>query len=314
MKTYLTVSSSRYSSAINIKSIRVKYYLFTFISLILFTSCNSGRKANVEKERQPIVSVYDKILYKADLDNAVSDGLASADSAKSADAYIKMWINDELIYEKAKQNVTDQDRINQLVENYRQSLMVFTYLEQLLKEELTRKITENELKNYYDNNPGDFKLESSLVKGLFLKIPKSAPELNNLRQWYKQNTEAAKENVEKASIQNTVIYDYFYDRWTSIDDVISNMPIPIDDKNQFVKTNKNFEAQDSVYVYLLHIEEYALAGTTAPFVYAKSQITDILINKNREKFLGKFEDDLYNKAMKDDDIKFYIKRNDDIKK
>jgi len=297
---------------INIK--KIIYLSFAGI-LLLFSACNSsGKKADVEKSKQPIVSVYDRILYKADLDNAISEGIASTDSAKSADAYIKMWINDELIYEKAKQNVTDQDRINQLVEDYRQSLMVFTYLEQLLKEELSGKISDAEMKNYYDNNPEDFKLESSLIKGLFLKIPQSAPELNNLRQWYKLNTEAAKENIEKASIQNTVIYDYFYDRWTSIDDVISNMPIPIDDKNQFVRANKNFEAQDSSYVYLLHIEEFALAGTVAPFVYSKSQITDILINKNREGFLKQFEEDLYNKAIKDEEIKFYIERSGDEKK
>ncbi|MFV0363512.1 MAG: hypothetical protein ACK5LL_10575, partial [Suipraeoptans sp.] len=171
----------------------------------------------------------------------------------------------------------------------------------------------NELKGYYDSNPDNFKLESSLVKGLFLKIPRSSPEVNNLRQWYKSNSEAAKENIEKASIQNTVIYDYFYDRWRSIDDIISNIPIPIGDSNQFVKSNKNYEAQDSSYIYLLHIEEYALAGTNAPYVYAKPQITEILINKHRETFLKQFEEDLYNRAIKDENIKYYIEKKEQPK-
>ncbi|MDL2215140.1 peptidyl-prolyl cis-trans isomerase [Dysgonomonas sp. OttesenSCG-928-M03] len=283
-----------------------------FYSIIIFllgiTSCSSRKKANVEKDKDPIVSVYDKTLYRVDLEDAISERLGTTDSTQSAEAYIKMWINEELIYEKAKQNVADQDRINELVENYRQSLVVFTYLEQLLKEELSKKLSDTELKDYYDKNPDSFKLGSSLIKGLFLKVPRSSSELNNLRQWYKQNTEKAKESIEKASIQNTVIYDYFYDKWISIDDVLSNMPIPINDVNQFVKSNKNFEAQDSSYVYLLHIEEYALAGTNAPFVFAKPQITDILINKNRESFLKRIEEDLYDKAVKEEDIKYYIDR------
>lgn len=290
------------------KKNKIALPVFIIICSLLMTACFSRNKANVKKDKEPIVSVYDRTLYKSDLDNSTSERIASADSTESADAYIRMWINEELIYEKAKQNVADQERIEELVENYRQSLTVFTYLEQLLKEELSKKLSETDLKNYYDENPNSFKLESSLVKGLFLKVPKSSPELDNLRQWYKQNTEKAKESIEKASIQNAVIYDYFYDKWISIDDILSNMPIPISDANQFVRSNKNFEAQDSSYVYLLHIEEYALAGTNTPYVYAKPQISDILINKNRESFLKQLEEDLYNKAMKDEDIKYYIKR------
>jgi len=284
-----------------------RFYIFLFIIAIL-VSCNSKRKANIEKEKEPIVSVNEKVLYKSDLENAISDGLSSTDSTTSAEAYIKMWINEELIYDKAKQNITDPDRIDEMVEKYRQSLTVFTYLEQLLKEELSKKISEKELKDYYDKHPDNFKLESSLVKGLFLKVPKSSAELSNLRQWYKSNKESAIENIEKTSLQSTVIYDYFYDRWISIDDILSNVPVPITDVNQFVKNNKNFETQDSLYVYLLHIEEYALAGSNAPYIYAKPQITEILINKHRETFLKQFEKDLYDKALSAGDIQYYIGR------
>lgn len=292
---------------------KIRHSIYSLISGVIIlcsfiTACSSKKEPSVEKDKEPIVSVYDKTLYRTDLENAISERIGAGDSTKSADAYIKMWVNEELIYEKARQNVADQDRINELVENYRQSLIVFTYLEQLLKEELSKQISESDIKDYYDKNPDNFKLESSIIKGAFLKIPKTSTELNNLRQWYKQNTAKAKESIEKASIQNTVIYDYFYDRWISIDDILSNMPIPIDDPNQFVKSNKNFEAQDSSYVYLLHIEDYALAQTNAPYPFAKPRITDILINKKRDVFLKQFEEDLYNKAIKEEDVKYYIKQ------
>ncbi|MEN9918867.1 MAG: hypothetical protein RL662_1303 [Bacteroidota bacterium] len=295
------------------KSKAVVNYTIIILSCIVLLACKSKRETDLDREKEPIVSVNGKTLYKSDLDNAISEALNAADSTKSADAYIRMWINDELIYEKAKQNIEDQDRINELVENYRQSLTVFTYLEQLLKEELSKKISENELKEYYDKNQNRFKLESNLVKGLFIKVPRSSRELTNLKQWYKSNTEAAKENIEKASIQNTVIYDYFYDRWISIDDVVSNIPVPIGDANQFVRSNKNFEAQDSSYVYLLHIEEYALAGSVAPYVYAKPQVTEVLINRYRETFLKQFEEDLYKKAIADEGVKFHIDRTPEAK-
>jgi len=283
--------------------------LFT-VSIVLY-ACSSKKEANVEKDKNPVVSVYDKTLYLSDLEKTVPEGLAASDSTQAAEAYIRMWINDELIYEKAKQNVADQEHINQMVEKYRQSLTVFTYLEQLLRIELSRKITDSQLKDFYDKYPETFKLEESLIKGLFLKVPQSSPELSNMKQWYKSNTSDAKESIEKTSIQNTVIYNYFYDRWVSLDDVISNIPVPIDKQNEFLRNNKNFETQDSSFVYLLHIEEYILAGSNAPYEYAKPSIKDILINQQRETFLKQFEEDLYKKAIDEDNIKYYIERKED---
>lgn len=295
---------------------KISYYtiLTASITLSIFAACSSKKEANPDKANNPIVSVNQKTLYQSDIETAIPEGLSSADSTAAAEAYIKMWINDELIYEKAKQNVTDQDKINELVENYRQSLTVFTYLEQLLKEELSKKISDKDLKEYYDQHPESFELESNLIKGLFLKIPRSSNEVNNFRQWYQSTSEASKEKIEKASFQNAVIYDYFYDRWVNFDDIVTNIPTPITNVDQFVKANKNFETQDSLYVYFLHIEEYAPSGTTAPYEYAKPQITDILINKHRESFLKQIETDLYKKATDNNEIKFYQKKEEKPKK
>lgn len=280
---------------------------------VIFAGCLPRKEAKADKANHPIVSVNEKTLYLADLETAIPEGLNPADSVAAAEAYIKMWINDELIYEKAKQNVADQGKITELVENYRQSLMVFTYLEELLKSELSKKISDKELKAYYDQHPEMFQLESSLIKGLFLKIPRSSNEVNNFRQWYQSSSDAAKEKIDRASVQNTVIYDYFYDRWINFDDIVTNIPTPISNSVQFVKTNKNFETQDSLYIYLLHIEQYALPGTTAPYEYAKPQITDILINKYRESFLKQIESDLYQKAIDNSSIKFYQEKDQKTK-
>ncbi|SHE47134.1 hypothetical protein [Dysgonomonas macrotermitis] len=291
-----------------------KRLLLITLLVIVISACSSKTDTKLDKDDTPVVSVHGRTLYLSDLNNAIPAGLNTADSTQAADAYIKMWVKEELIYEKAKQNVTDQSEIDEMVENYRQSLTTFTYMEQLLKEELSKKITDNELKSYYDKNPDSFELESCLIKGLFLKIPQSSTEVRNFRQWYQSNTDAAKEKIEKASYQNAVIYDYFYDKWINFDDISSNIPISISDQAQFVKNNKNFETEDSLYVYFLHIEEYALPGTKAPYEYSKPEITDILINKHRETFLQTLEQDLLNKAIENDEVKYYQDKNQAQKK
>lgn len=296
-----------------IKDSVVRFYSLVLLSISIFSSCSkhSAEKVSVKKEETPVVSVNSNTLYLSDLEKVIPEGLDREDSTTAADAYVKRWINEELIYEKAKQNIPDQSQIDQLVEDYRQSLTIYTYLEQLLRDALAKKISENDLQSYYNQNSENLKLETCLIKGLFLKVPASSPELPNLRKWYQSNSAESRENIRKASIQNAVIYDYFYDKWLNLEDITVNMPHVSSDLSQFVKSNKNFETSDSTFVYLLHIESYALPGATAPYEYVKSQIFDILMSKSREEFLTNFETDLYKNAQEKNNIKFYNKNKDE---
>lgn len=281
----------------------------SLVALSLFScSKKTDESATLDKGETPIVSVKGKTLYADELEKALPNGLSVPDSTTAADSYIKRWISEVLLYEKAKSNISNKDQIDKLVDDYRQSLTVYTYQEKLLDEVLSKSNKDEDLKSYYDNNIDKLKLNSYIVKGLFLKIPASSNELDNLRKWYQSNSSTAKENIEKASIQNAVIYNYFYDNWTDLEEVTSNLPATITDPSQFLKTNKNYETSDSTYVYLLHIEDYVLPGATAPFDYAKSQIKEILMNQERNNYMQKLESDLYNNGLENNEIKFYNKK------
>jgi hypothetical protein len=54
-------------------------------------------------------------------------------------------------------------------------------------------------------------LIKTLYKGLFLKVPADAPNLSEVKTWYKSGNVASLEKIEKYSIQNAAIYEYFFD-------------------------------------------------------------------------------------------------------
>jgi len=253
------------------------------------------------------VNVNGKMLYKSEVEELIPAGISPTDSVLTAETYIKMWIKDELMFEKAKANLGDIKKIDELVENYRQSLTIFTYQEQLLNERLSKSISERDLRTYYENNPDQFVLKTNIIKGLFLKVPLISPRLEDLRKWYRSGSMDAIENIEKYSLQNAVIYDYFYDKWVDFDDVMDNIPDRISDPKRFLQTNKTLEIQDSTYMYLLNIKEYLAVGNNAPFEYARGQVTDIVVKQRKNSFIKKFEDDLYNDGLKSGKIKFYNK-------
>ncbi len=60
--------------------------------------------------------------------------------------------------------------------------------------------------------------------------------------------------------------------------------------------------------YLLNIKEYGLTGSVAPFEYAKPQVREVLMNQKRAAYLKEFKNDLYQKAVKDNKIEYYYKK------
>lgn len=287
-----------------------KNFVFSLICvLVLFSSCKKGADKPAEQTDEPIVQVFGETLYKSDVMEALPKGLSKNDSILTAKAFEEKWIREHLVYEIAKKNISDKDKIDEMVENYRHTLITYTYQEELLKEHLSQKISEDELRKYYDANKNKLALTANLVKGIYLKVPLNAPQKDELLKRYKSNSDEAKEYIEKYSLRNAVGYDYFYDNWKNFAEIASVLPGSINDSPQFLTTHKTYQAQDSLYVYLLNIHEYKLAGSIPPFEYAKAQITDLILNQRKDAFIHKFEDDIYRKAVGDKDVKFFTNKN-----
>ncbi len=111
-------------------------------------------------------------------------------------------------------------------------------------------------------------------------------------------SKSALEKIEKYSVQNATLYDYFYDRWVDFNAIMENIPLRVSDPNAFLKANKFVEVADSSYFYLLNISEYLPSGSVAPYDYANTRIIEMLINQRKMDFLRKFEEDLYNDAIR----------------
>lgn len=284
-----------------------KNHIIFLLAFIFLFSCNKGGTSDVQQEQIPIVTVRDKTLYKNELNNVMPQALSSEDSIAAAQTYIKMWINDQLMYDKAQKNIVNKDEIERLVAGYRKSLITNLYQEQLLKVQLSKSFSDKELESFYEANKGKFKLKENVIKGLYLKVPINSKELNNFIKWYKQSTDAAVGNIEKNTLQNAVGYEYFYNKWVALNDIVDNMPLSVNNGDEFLRTNKNVEVRDSSFVYLLNIKEYKTIGSEAPFEYIKNQLIEVYTEQRKSDYLKKVQQDLYDKAVSDEEIKFYDK-------
>lgn len=279
-----------------------------FILLTLSVSLFACKKAIQTDEPDALVKVNDRILTRNEVESLIPKGTTSADSLLLAESYIKKWVKDELVLKIAQRNLgSDKEIIDKLVDAYRRSLLRYRYQEKLIQEKLSDEIQESDVLTYYDTNKEKFVLDKNLIKGLFLKVPVDAPNLSEVKTWYKSGNVASLEKIEKYSIQNAAIYEYFFDKWVDFDEIRNNIPNQISNPESFLRTNKTLEVTDSSFCYLLNIRQVLLKGQVEPFEYAEPRIREILINQRKLDFIKEFEEELYNDALDGGDVIFYNK-------
>lgn len=287
----------------------VKNWGVILVIAAAMTGC--GQEHN-HKGKTPLVEVSGEFLYKEDLQAALSLNISKDDSVLFAEHYIRNWIEDALLFDKAEGNIPDNDKISKLVENYRRALIMHTYQEELVNQKLANDISEEEINAYYEKNKELFRLDNPLVKGLFIKVPLSSPDLGNVRVWYRKNNQDIIEKLEKYSLRNAVSYDYFYDRWTSVPDVAAKIPLKVLDTDaNYLDKNRNVEVKDTAFCYFLHIEDFLGKDKQKPLDFARDEIKEILINLKRVEFINKVKEDLYQRASDRNKIIYYYLNSDE---
>ena len=266
-----------------------------------------SRQSSISDTQGLVVKLHDRGLSHKSLLQALPKRLSSADSLIWTESYLKQWIKDELVYDVAQRNMDDETKaeIDRLVDSYRRSLVRYRYQEQLVKERLSANITEAEKEAFYAENREEFVLAHSLIKGLFLKVPLGAPNLSEVKRWYRSKSEDSIEKIEKYSVQNAVVYEYFYDKWVDFDELMLNIPQTVTDEAAFLRAHAYLEAADSSFCYLLNIDEFIPKGEIAPYEYVAPQVFEMLVNQRKVKFLKDFEEELYDDAVRAGDVIFF---------
>lgn len=287
------------------------YYRYFFCIITTFVLLASGCTETVDhKGKTPLVQVGDNYLYMEDVMAVTPPGISEKDSAEMADRYIKNWIDDMLLYAKAEGNIPDDAGINELVNSYRRELITHTYIEQIVSQEVENLIPDSEVEEYYNENKDAFLAVEPYIKGLYIKVPKTASGISQVRQWYKDGSERSVDKIEKYGLRNAVDYEYFYDRWRSVNDFFLRLPTDADKEKNNIGKNKNIELSDSAFYYFLHIEDYLGKGEILPLEYAGKDIREIIMNNKRVEFITKMKKDLYDEACDNNDIKYFNASNE----
>ena len=126
----------------------MKYTIVILFSIILFSSCDVftiEEKKDVKSEIIAIVNT--EKLFKEDIKSILPENVSKQDSIIIVSSFVKDWAVKRLLLDKAKKNssLESVNEIDNLVKDYKESLLINNYKEELVKQQLDTIITEEEI-------------------------------------------------------------------------------------------------------------------------------------------------------------------------
>jgi len=270
--------------------------------LFFVGACNSS----MHTDEDPLAQVHDKYLYVSEIESIIPANANATDSAKFVNNYINTWVRKQLLVQQAEDLLDEDSRnISRQVEDYRNSLLIYKYQQRLIQEKLDTVVTEQEIEDYYNEYQSNFILSYNIVKALYIKLPKTSPDIEKVKQLYKSNEPDDQSRLQDYCYQYAVKYDHFDDEWIRFKQVLSQIPTDISDEERFLRFRKYLETEDSLFHYYLRINDYQLQGSEQPMTYAESRIRSIILNKRKFNLIEELENEIYNNALNRNEFVIY---------
>lgn len=280
---------------------RNSFFLIFGFFLILW-ACNS------HKEETPLAKVQDKYLYLSEVTHILDYAKSREDSQAMIKNYVDTWVKKQLLLAKAELNLTDEQKdVNEELEEYRTSLLTYRYEQNLLKDKIDTIVKDAEIQSYHNTYPDNFKLDNDIVKAIYVKLPKTVPNLDNLKQWLSGPVNENIANIESFCFQYAIKFDNFKNDWIPFQTIISGVPIEIKDYNNFLDNSNFIQTADSNFVFFIRILDFKLSGSGAPLGFVKDNIRDIILNKRKIEFLNQLENNIFKDAIDNENATIFYK-------
>jgi hypothetical protein len=270
-------------------------------SFILITACNQATETS-----EPVAKVGTQVLTLSDLSANIPDYLDDTDSVLWADDYIKKWIQRELLLLKAEQDLkSDLKDVRKELEEYRNSLLVYRYKNELMKQKMDTTVKESVILKYFNDHRESFILNRNIVKAIYIKVPNEVSSPETLKEWCASPEKAKQDKLNEYCMTYAKAYDRFNDQWVAADMVLKNTPVEITNQGKFLEKNAFIESNDKVYFYLVYIRDYRLEGEVSPVEYVQNDIRNLILSKQKIEFLKQIEKDIYKEGLDKNKVKLF---------
>jgi len=284
-----------------------KNNIHILLFLLTFTIACENKEKNTEYSGNPIAKVNDAVLYDSQLKDLVPQGVSAKDSLDIIKKFIDNWVKETLVIQKAEDNLTEEQKnVEKQLRDYRNSLITYAYEKELVKQKLDTVVNDNEIEEYYNNNHQNFELKDNIIKVIYVKVNKKAPQQDKLKKWYKSDSPKDMEQLTGYCHQFASNFYLDGNSWLLFDDLLKEIPIQTYNKELFLQNNRFVEVSDSSYNYFVNIKGFKIRNSLSPLSFEKENIKNIILNKRKLELINQMKTDIYNDALNKNKIEIYI--------
>jgi hypothetical protein len=276
-----------------------KIFFFVFLSLIF--SCTT--KVN---ESDLLAKVYNQTLSKTELMQTIPKSLKGKDSINFVNSFVNKWVEKNVLIHHAENNLTnEQKNFEKEIEEYKSSLLIYTYQKEFINQKLDTVISEKEIENYYESHPNDFSLKENICKVWYAKIPTNAKGINDFKNSFFKDNSKSKNAVENYC--NKYAANYFLDdeKWLFFNDLKKEIPFEYYNEDLFLQNSRHIELKVKDFIYFVNIKGFKIKDGKSPLSLETSNIKGIIFNKRKVKLIEQLKKDLINKAIEKDEVKIF---------
>ena len=281
----------------------MKNYFSILIILLLFSCESLGLQQKDVVIEKPIASVFNKDLFKKDVEFLLPNNVSKEDSIILTRSIINSWAIKELLLKKAEENNSQNENseINTLVREYRQALLINGYKERVVKQQLDTVVDLKEIENYYLSHRNNFKLNEELIKVRYLHFSNDLMDTKEVTEFFKKGSLEDLEELElrQLSFKSIMLNDSI---WTPLENVLLKTPFS---RQNLLKKSKFIQKEDSLGLYLVTVKDVLLRNDIAPLSYVKSTIKQILLHQRKLELIRDIEKIIVNDAIQNKSFKIH---------
>lgn len=242
-----------------------------------------------------LATVNGKSLYLEDVTFSIPKGTSANDSALMAQKYIRDWVIDKMMMEEAQKSLENTDRIEEMVDDYRNSLYVFDYQSAKMRDELNSSVSEEQIRAYYQEHQSTLILTESLLKGFMISAPDNCPDLNRLK---KLMNKKEMDEVDSLCVRDGLSPFYFNEDWTPVAEIKRHGFFSLQ-PNASYTANKLVSVKLDQNEILMYVEACIPAGHLQPEEFAHDYIKRILLDSRKKAFVDSLRQSFYDQAVLD---------------
>lgn len=250
------------------------------------------------ESKTPLAKVYDNYLYEEQVLDLMPKQLTGEDSVIFLRNYVKDWATEQLLLHRAKINLSQekQQEFNRLVEQYKINLYSEAYKSMLIGQRIDTTVSQTAIRDYYQENKENFKLNQNLVRLRYIEIPLDFKNTKELKKNFDRFNLDDQIDIQDQAI--TYLKFRFNDStWYNLADVIKDVPL-LDEQKIKENQAKLLQLEDSSSVFLVKIKDFKARNELAPVEYVEPTIKQILINRRKLKLADELEKEIIDNAIK----------------